>query len=159
MCEQKKNGLVEKTYEQLFLLTTAAKIDQCWVWTNEKKKKKCSRQNIWTTFPLNINWGICLSKNKKKKKKKELRHCLVFFFFGHLIFVTHHLSLITLKYHVCLAPSLTSHHSIFFTLFVWSPGAAFSFFSFAPKLTEPREKKKNKNWAANLGEEKKNNNK
>ena len=37
MCEQKKNGLVEKTYEQLFLLTTAAKIDQRWVWTNEKK--------------------------------------------------------------------------------------------------------------------------
>ena len=40
MCEQKKNGLVEKTYEQLFLLTTAAKIDQRWIWTNEKKKKK-----------------------------------------------------------------------------------------------------------------------
>ena len=46
-------------------------------------------------------------------------------FFGHLISITHHsslithnLSLITLKYHVCLAPSLTSHHSIFFTLFV-----------------------------------------
>ena len=40
MYEQKKNGLVEKTYEQLFLLTTAAKIDQRWVWTYEKKKKK-----------------------------------------------------------------------------------------------------------------------
>lgn len=40
MCEQNKNGLVEKTYEQLFLLTTAAKIDQRWVWEKEKKIKK-----------------------------------------------------------------------------------------------------------------------
>ena len=41
MYEQKKNGLVEKTYEQLFPLTTAAKIDQLWVRTlNERKKKK-----------------------------------------------------------------------------------------------------------------------
>ena len=62
-------------------------------------------------------------------------------------FVTQFSSLIThhLKYHVCLAPSLTSHHSIFFTLFVGPipvTGAAFSFFFSIPKLTESSEKKK-----------------
>ena len=59
-----------------------------------------------------------------------------------------HSSLVTLKYHVYLIPSLTSHHSIFFTLFVGpylSPDAAFFFlFSSIPKLTEPSEKKKKK---------------
>ena len=64
-------------------------------------------------------------------------------------FVTQFSSLIThhLKYHVCLAPSLTSHHSIFFTLFVGPipvTGAAFSFFFSIPKLTESSEKKKKK---------------
>ena len=55
--------------------------------------------------------------------------------FHNSISVTHHSSLIThhLKYHVCLAPSLTSHRSIFFTLFV-DPipvtGAAFLFLFF-----------------------------
>ena len=68
--------------------------------------------------------------------------------------VTQLSSLITrhLKYHVCLAPSLTSHHSIFFTLFVGPisvTSAAFSFFIFSflfsvPKLTESSEKKKKK---------------
>ena len=61
-----------------------------------------------------------------------------FIFFGHSISVTHHsliityhLSLITLKYHVCLAPSLTSHHSIFFTLFVGPiPVTLYNFFFF-----------------------------
>ena len=38
--------------------------------------------------------------------------------FGCLFLVTQFPPLITLKYHVCLAPSLTSHHSIFFILFV-----------------------------------------
>ena len=70
-----------------------------------------------------------------------------FIFFGHSISVTHHSSLITLKYHVCLAPSLTSHHSIFFTLFVGPipiTRCRFSFFSSVPKLIEPSGKKKKK---------------
>ena len=48
-----------------------------------------------------------------------------------------------------LALSLTSHHSIFFTLFVGPipvTGAAFFFFSSVPKLTEPSKKiKKQRN--------------
>ena len=64
-----------------------------------------------------------------------------FIFFGHSISIT-------LKYHVCLASSLTSHHSIFFTLFVgfipvtWCKFS--SFFSLVPKLTKTSEKKKKK---------------
>ena len=61
-----------------------------------------------------------------------------------------------------MAPSLTSHHSIFFTLFVGPipvTGAAFSFFFSIPKLTESSEKKKRKekkekNHTANPGKEK-----
>ena len=66
------------------------------------------------------------------------------------IFFGHSLSLITLKYHVCLVLSLTSHHSIFFTLFVsptpitWCSFFSFFFFSSVPKLIEPSEKKKKK---------------
>ena len=83
--------------------------------------------------------------------------------------ITHHL-----KYHVFLAPSPTSHHSIFFTLFVGSifvTGATFFFF-LVPKLIESSERKKKKknqtelvkkkkkrkekkNCTANLGKEKK----
>ena len=52
-------------------------------------------------------------------------------FFCHSISVTHHSSLITLKYHVCLAPSLTFHHLIFFTVFVGLiPVTRCSFFFF-----------------------------
>ena len=51
------------------------------------------------------------------------------FFFLSLNF--RHLSLITLKYHVCLVPSLTFHHLIFFTLFMGPiPITQCSFFSF-----------------------------
>ena len=82
-------------------------------------------------------------------------------------FVTQFSSLIThhLKYHVCLAPSLTSHHSIFFTLFVGPipvTSAAFSFFFFStqthwtqwkkktkPEQTELVKKRKKKNRTAN----------
>ena len=64
-------------------------------------------------------------------------------FFYHLIFITLHV-----KYHVCFAPSLTSHHSIFFTLFVGPipvTSAAFSFFFFQyPNSLNPVEKKKTK---------------
>ena len=81
-------------------------------------------------------------------------------FFYHLIFITLHV-----KYHVCLAPSLTSHHSIFFTLFVGPipvTSAAFSFFFFSTQTPKPsgkknqtrtnrtsEEKKKKKNRTAN----------
>ena len=81
-------------------------------------------------------------------------------FFYHLIFITLHV-----KYHVCLAPSLTSHHSIFFTLFVGPipvTSAAFSFFFFStqthwtqwkkktkPEQTELVKKRKKKNRTAN----------
>ena len=55
-------------------------------------------------------------------RKEWYRPCLDPFFsslnFRHSISVTYHSSLITLKYHTHLAPSLTCHHSIFFTLFV-----------------------------------------
>ena len=69
-----------------------------------------------------------------------------------LFFVTQFLSLIILKYHVFLAPSLTSHHSIFFILFVGPILVTrcsfffffffFFFFSSVSKLTEPSKKKK-----------------
>ena len=88
--------------------------------------------------------------------------------FGFIFLVTQFSSLIThhLKYHVCLAPSLTSHHSIFFTLFVGPipiTGAAFFFFFFLsiqyPNSLNPVKKKKKrkekKNCTANPGKEKK----
>ena len=81
-------------------------------------------------------------------------------------------SLITLKYHVCLAPLLTSHHSIFFTLFVGPiPVTRCSFFFLqypnSPNLVEKKKKKeketqnrpnqwkkkKKKNRTTNIGEE------
>ena len=74
-------------------------------------------------------------------------------FFYHLIFITLHV-----KYHVCLAPSLTSHHSIFFTLFVGPipvTSAAFSFFFFQyPNSLNPVEKK-NQTRTDRTSEEKK----
>ena len=59
--------------------------------------------------------------------------------FHHSSFIIHHL-----KYYICLAPSLISHHSIFFTLFVGPiPVTRYNFFFFSiPKFTEPSEKKK-----------------
>ena len=73
-----------------------------------------------------------------------------------LFFVTQFLSFIILKYHVFLAPSLTSHHSIFFTLFVGpilvtrcSFFFFFFFFSFflqypnSPNLVKKKKKKPN----------------
>ena len=68
--------------------------------------------------------------------------------FSHHFLVTQFPSLIThnSKYQDCLVSSLTSHHLIFFTLFVGPisvTGAAFSFlFSSVPKLIEPSEKKR-----------------
>ena len=54
-----------------------------------------------------------------------------FFFFFFLSLNFRHSSLITLKYHVCLAPSLTFHYSIFFTLFMGPmPVTRCSFFFF-----------------------------
>ena len=65
---------------------------------------------------------------KKQNEKENFRGCLATIFWS-LNF--RHSSLITLKYHVCLAPSLTSHHSIFFTLFVGPiPVTRCSFFFF-----------------------------
>ena len=73
----------------------------------------------------------------KKKKGRKLGPCLDAYFsslkFRYSSLITHHSSLITLKYHTCLALSLSYHHSIFFTLFVglipvtW---CSFFFFSF-----------------------------
>ena len=84
--------------------------------------------------------SICI---KLISHTKNLRGCLDAFF---LSLNFRHSSLITLKYHVCLAPSLTFHHSIFFTLFVGSIPVTrcsfFFFFSLVPKLTEPSKKKK-----------------
>ena len=89
-------------------------------------------------------------------KLESLRAVWIHFFwslnFHHSSLITHNSLLITLKYHVCLAPSLTSHCSIFFTLFV-SPiliTRCIFFFFLVPKLTEPSEKKqKQKNKKKN----------
>ena len=66
-------------------------------------------------------------------------------FFHHSIFITHHSLLISLKYHTRLAPSLTCHYSIFFTLFV---GLILvtrcSFFFFFPLYPETRTQWKKK---------------
>ena len=74
-------------------------------------------------------------------------------FFYHLIFITLHV-----KYHVCLAPSLTSHHSIFFTLSVGPipvTSASFYFFFFQyPNSLNPVEKK-NQTRTDRTSEEKK----
>ena len=87
-------------------------------------------------------------------------------FFHHSIFVTqfplliaHHSSLITLKYHTCLAPSLTCHHSIFFILFVGPiPITRYNFFFFSstqkPEL-ERKKKKRNPDHLNPVKEEKK----
>ena len=65
--------------------------------------------------------------------------------FGCFFFFTQFPSLITLKYPICLASSLTCHHLIFFTLFVGSiPVTRCRFFFLVPKLTEPKNKKKEK---------------
>ena len=74
---------------------------------------------LWTAF-------ISVICHKYPQKLSNIRGYLDVFFF-----VTQFLSLITLKYHVCLAPSLASHHSIFFTLFVGPiPVTRCSFFFF-----------------------------
>ena len=88
---------------------------------NTKKKKKQKRKEEW----------MCVSKWEAVWMQK----------FHHSISITHHLI-----FHTSLAPSLTFHHSIFFTLFVgpipltW---CSFFFFSVA-KLIEPSRKKKEK---------------
>ena len=57
----------------------------------------------------------------------------------------HHSSLIILKCHVCLAPLLTSHHLIFFILFVSPiPVTRCSFFFFFSTQTHRTFKKKKK---------------
>ena len=73
--------------------------------------------------------------------------------------ITHHSSLITLKYHTCLAPSLTCHHSIFFILFVGPiPITRYNFFFFSstqkPEL-ERKKKKRNPDHLNPVKEEKK----
>ena len=78
---------------------------------------------------------------------KETKALFGFFFsslnFHHSISITRHL-----KYPTRLAPSLTCHHSIFFTLFVGlKPVTRCSFFLIqppVPKLTEPSEEKRKK---------------
>ena len=93
--------------------------------------------------------SVCLpitSIGPHKKMKSMLRSCLDPYFsllnFRHSIFITHYLSLITLKYQGCLAPSLTCHHSIFFTLFMGLiPVTQCNFFFPIPKLTELNKKK------------------
>ena len=108
-----------------------------------------------------ISSQISLMKNvnyNSPHKTQLLTPCLDAFF-CHSISIIHHLSLITLKYHVCLAPSLTSHHSIFFTLFVGLipvTDAAFSSFffffffyiSFGELGTEKKIKKQKKTVSA-----------
>ena len=83
---------------------------------------------------------------------KILRPCLIYFFFvtQFLSLVTHHSSLITLKYYICLAPSLTSHYSIFFTLFVdpiLVTRCSIFFFQYpnSPNPVKKKKKKKRKN--------------
>ena len=76
-------------------------------------------------------------------------------FFSHSILITHHL-----KYHVCLALSLTFHHSIFFTLFVGPipvTGAAFSFsfFQYPNSLNPVKKKKKKKDQTSEKKKEEK----
>ena len=83
------------------------------------------------------------------KFPKTLRPCLDAYFlslnFHHSIFVTHHLSLIILKYYARLAPSLGYHHSIFFTLFVGPiPITRCSFFFPVPRNPNQKPKKKKK---------------
>ena len=67
-----------------------------------------------------------LSDMRLAWKVKALFGCIFFitqfslFNFRHLSLITHRLSLVTLKYHTRLAPSLTCHHSIFFN-YLWDP--------------------------------------
>ena len=96
--------------------------------------------------------SVCLpitSIGPHKKMKSMLRSCLDPYFsllnFRHSIFITHYLSLITLKYQDCLAPSLTCHHSIFFILFVGSILVTrCSFFFSLPRNPNPVKKKNKK---------------
>ena len=89
-------------------------------------------------------------------KTLSLRGCLDPFFsslnFRHSIFIIYHSSLITLKYQGCLAPSLTYHHSIFFTLFVGHKLVTWCSFFFPPSTQklEPSERRKGKKKKKNL---------
>ena len=71
--------------------------------------------------------------------------------FHHSISVTHHSSLITLKYYTRLASSLSYQHSKFFTLFVGLiPITRCSFFfppPQYPKAQTIKEKKKKVDWS------------
>ena len=112
-------------------------------------------------------FGLCVMETElynsvSTQYKQPLSPCLDFFFlsfkFCHSSLITYHSSFITLKYHVCLASSLTFHHSIFFTLFVGPipvTRCSFFFFSSVPKLTEPSEKKKMKTEPVKEEEKKK----
>ena len=101
---------------------------------------------------VGISSQISLMKNanyNSPHKTQSLTPCLDAFFCHSISFI-HHLSLITLKYHVCLAPSLTSHHSIFFTLFVsLIPVTRCSFFFFLQYPNSPSLVKK-KNHTQNM---------
>ena len=137
-----------------------------------KKPSSINRCFATNTWPKNFQ-GFVISMNHLNP-----RGCLDHFFsslnFRHLSFVTHHLSLITLKYHTRLAPSLISHHSIFFTLFVGpilvtQCSFFFYFFSFflfqypdhpnPVKEERKRKKKKKKKETQITLNPKKNNNK
>ena len=84
--------------------------------------------------------------------------------FGCKIFITQfsllnfcHLSLITLKYYTCLAPSLSYHHLIFFTLFVdpISVTRCSFFLFFLPVPRNPKKKKTEPRWRKERKKEKK----
>ena len=94
MCEQKKNGLVEKTYEQLFLLTTAAKIDQWWVGTNEKKKKSVVGKTYEQRFLLTSIEAFVFQKIKRRRRRRNWGIVWFIFFwslnFRYSLLITHH---------------------------------------------------------------------
>ena len=115
---------------------------------NEKEKcisgtKKCSQYNM-----------KIIMINKLQRPNYECLGLVWFTFFHHssLItqfpsLITHHSPLITLKYQGCLVPSLSFHHSLFFTLFGGpTPVTVQLFFFFFPSTQQlkPSEKKKKK---------------
>ena len=113
--------------------------------------------------PYNPFLSYCPTKSGMKTtlvytiELSNLRPCLVWYF-SSLNF--HHLSLITLKYYTCLAPSLSYHQSIFFTLFVGPITVTRCNFFFPPRTQKPepnerRKEKKSSNHPNPVKEERK----
>ena len=75
-------------------------------------------------FFWNHSFGLPFSQKRRIRKYWTFRPCLDAYFlslnFRHSSLITYHSSLIVLKYHTRLAPSLTCHHSIFFNC-LWDP--------------------------------------